>query len=86
VDGCSRRPLHRFGMERVDEIGLAQGAAVELEPADVCQEVLVLDGAVEADAAAIDRLGWLRVAAGHGLALRALAPTRLFWKTRPGAG
>lgn len=84
ADGCVTRPLHQHGAEHVAEIAAAAGASIELPTAAVCQEVLVLDGAVRSDSGqVIDRFGWLRRPAGSGLELRAITPCRLLWKTRP---
>lgn len=81
--GFATGPLHHHGEERVAVIAAATGAEVSLDPAEVCQELLVLEGAVQTAAGELDRWGWLRVPAGSGLTLRALCPTRLFFKTRP---
>ncbi|MGE0621130.1 MAG: cupin domain-containing protein [Pseudomonadales bacterium] len=84
ASGCKRRTLHRFGTEDVAEITAAAGARIKLPAAAVCQEVLVLEGEVRTDAGEVlDLHAWLRRPAGSGIALQAVTPCRLLWKTRP---
>ncbi len=81
--GSSMRTLHRAGAEHVREITAAAGVQIELEPAAVCQEVLVLEGELQSSAGVLDRLAWQRIPPGCGEILSTLTPCRLFWKTRP---
>lgn len=81
--GQNLRILHEHADERVAEITAATGEEVNLPAAAVPQEVLVLEGGAEVDGVHAGPLDWLRVPAGLGLELKMLAPSRVFWKTRP---
>jgi quercetin dioxygenase-like cupin family protein len=81
--GVSRRVLHSHGDERVAEVTLAEGAHLSLNTERTPQEMLVLAGRVLADDEELDALDWLRLPAGNECRITALAPSRLFWKTRP---
>lgn len=82
-EGESIRVLHEHGDERVAEITAAAGTRVSLPAAEVPQEVVVLTGEMDSDGLRVGPGGWVRVPAGSDLELTALAPCRLFWKTRP---
>jgi quercetin dioxygenase-like cupin family protein len=84
ASGQARRDLHAHGEERVAEIVAASGEAIVLGAADRPQELLVMEGEVTSEASALGKWGWLRIPAGASLTLMTTAPTRLFWKTRPG--
>jgi hypothetical protein len=81
--GVVVRPLHRFGDEAVDWIGVAAGAACVLPPCDQVQEVLVADGEFDYGGRTLAPWSWVRVANGQGIALRALQAGRLLHKLRP---
>lgn len=81
--GQTTRVLHEHADERVAEITAAAGESVQLPPAEVAQEVLVLAGQVMSGEEAFAPMSWLRVPAGEGFQLKINQPSRLFWKCRP---
>ena len=82
-EGVRARELHRHRDEVVRELVAAKGARVEIEPAGVAQEILVLDGEVAVEDGRFQRWSWIRLPAGEGVTLEAREACRLFSKTRP---
>jgi len=82
-NGLIRRQIHVHGEERVAEIVAGVGEVVELSPAEVTQELLVLEGELSLDQQPLPVWSWLRVPAGSGMTVETNSPVRLFWKTRP---
>ena len=81
--GWGARELHRHGDEVAQEVVAAAAAEIFLPATPQVQELLVVDGEVRWGDEVLGAMSWIRVPAEEPLAFTALAPCRLFTKTRP---
>jgi hypothetical protein len=81
--GQKLKVLHEHDDEVVAELLVAAGEQVILASRAVPQELLVLEGSVAMNDRELGRWDWFRRPVGQALDFTALAPSRLFWKTRP---